>query len=510
MDKTFVKCEQRNVALLQSGKIWHIADNVAEAEQWRADLLAKGATHVELKPEAGRSIVHVIITLDRSRANEILGYEVGEEEWLDISDDEPGGVRQDSSSKLSAVQLVVDGNCVASGTLDLGSGEVLALDLCSGEVFDLSPGEMAVQSILQVSSGATAEVGFDSTGRCRVTDLALLSAFDGYEEQRKLVDARFARAVVSAVDEHVRNAVGTRPLSDWTDHDVLDQGVLARALAESGLPAEDADIVKLEDVVSPLVFWRFNRDSAKAKAWMDATLATFRATAGAPMKLSVVTVVQEESAGILVDALKKIQEVHKFNVASVAPSEVHSIAFQAIEEYENKKAALKLAEDRPQGPRRADAEWVMKMPARKVTVETSQSVQFVLSKKDAALNAALPALIRLGDFVGNVDEGGASGQGRIDRCQLVLQVRDAIEAELVEEIVPKSCLKATQDALTQAMQHSTDYADAVATAVFNACKRQVEKNRSLDNLNLDAIKDGVLRDLYPDEEPEREHDSPSP
>jgi hypothetical protein len=43
-----------------------------------------------------------------------------------------------------------------------------------------------------------------------------------------------------------------------------------------------------------------------------------------------------------------------------------------------------------------------------------------------ALEATLPALIRLGDFVGNVDEGGASGMGRIDRCALILQVRDAI------------------------------------------------------------------------------------
>lgn len=44
----------------------------------------------------------------------------------------------------------------------------------------------------------------------------------------------------------------------------------------------------------------------------------------------------------------------------------------------------------------------------------------------AALESALPALIRLGDFVGNVDLGGASNQGRIDRCALILQARAAI------------------------------------------------------------------------------------
>ena len=75
-----------------TGKIWHNADSLAEAEQWKVDLLAKGAIHVELKPETDRSIVSVIITLDRSRANEILGYEVAEEEWLDVSDDEQGKV----------------------------------------------------------------------------------------------------------------------------------------------------------------------------------------------------------------------------------------------------------------------------------------------------------------------------------------------------------------------------------------------------------------------------------
>ena len=73
-----------------TGKIWHNAESMDEAEQWKVDLLAKGATHVEIKPDAGRSIVSVIITLDRIRANEILGYDVGEEEWLDTEDGETG------------------------------------------------------------------------------------------------------------------------------------------------------------------------------------------------------------------------------------------------------------------------------------------------------------------------------------------------------------------------------------------------------------------------------------
>ena len=50
-----------------------------------------------------------------------------------------------------------------------------------------------------------------------------------------------------------------------------------------------------------------------------------------------------------------------------------------------------------------------------------------------ALQAVLPALIRLGDFVGNADEGGASGMGRIDRCALILEARAAIARATKED-----------------------------------------------------------------------------
>ena len=53
------------------------------------------------------------------------------------------------------------------------------------------------------------------------------------------------------------------------------------------------------------------------------------------------------------------------------------------------------------------------------------------AQRDALLEAlknTVPALIRLGDFVGNTDDGGASGMGRIDRCDLLLQVHNAITA----------------------------------------------------------------------------------
>jgi hypothetical protein len=44
----------------------------------------------------------------------------------------------------------------------------------------------------------------------------------------------------------------------------------------------------------------------------------------------------------------------------------------------------------------------------------------------AALEAALTPLIRLGDFIGNDDKGGASGLGPFDRCAIISAVRSAI------------------------------------------------------------------------------------
>jgi hypothetical protein len=44
-----------------------------------------------------------------------------------------------------------------------------------------------------------------------------------------------------------------------------------------------------------------------------------------------------------------------------------------------------------------------------------------------ALEATVKPLERLGDFIGNVDKGGASGLGPFDRCAILLRVRDAIE-----------------------------------------------------------------------------------
>lgn len=68
------------------GKIWWSADNMEQAVSMQAEYLKKGAKAIELHPEDDRPVVAVIITLERSRAKEILGHDVAAEEWLDLSE----------------------------------------------------------------------------------------------------------------------------------------------------------------------------------------------------------------------------------------------------------------------------------------------------------------------------------------------------------------------------------------------------------------------------------------
>lgn len=79
---------------------------------------------------------------------------------------------------------------------------------------------------------------------------------------------RFAAAALAAIQEHVSRGIGTRPMPQWTDHDVTDTGILCRALSEQGLLNDDSHAEKLEDVVSPLVFWRYHCETVE-EAMLD-------------------------------------------------------------------------------------------------------------------------------------------------------------------------------------------------------------------------------------------------
>ena len=128
------------------GKIWWSAENLAEAQQWEAALTAKGA-RVELRPESDRAIVHVIITLERARANEIFGYEVGPEEWLEQDPPDADAILvkfndliTNSHKQVGAAHTFCQ---VASEMLSAVKGDASAVD------WDAFNGEVIQRSIVQ-------------------------------------------------------------------------------------------------------------------------------------------------------------------------------------------------------------------------------------------------------------------------------------------------------------------------------------------------------------------------
>lgn len=74
---------QASQTQINVGHMWWRANDQAEADTMKADLLAKGVIEVKLSEPDVTGMHDVLFSLDRDHANEILGYEVGEEEWLD-------------------------------------------------------------------------------------------------------------------------------------------------------------------------------------------------------------------------------------------------------------------------------------------------------------------------------------------------------------------------------------------------------------------------------------------
>lgn len=65
------------------GHIWWRAQDQAEADAMKADLLAKGVIEVRVSQPDVSGMHDVFFSLDRDHANEILGYEVEDEEWVE-------------------------------------------------------------------------------------------------------------------------------------------------------------------------------------------------------------------------------------------------------------------------------------------------------------------------------------------------------------------------------------------------------------------------------------------
>jgi hypothetical protein len=64
----------------------------------------------------------------------------------------------------------------------------------------------------------------------------------------------FAEAAVQAINEHKVRGIGTRPMQQWDDHDVIDSGIILPALADNGLGSHLRNEYRLENKVSPVVF----------------------------------------------------------------------------------------------------------------------------------------------------------------------------------------------------------------------------------------------------------------
>lgn len=78
-------------------KLWWMADNQAAADQWTADLTAKGVKIEKIEPQPAPSTqLNVVFSLDPAKAMEILGYDPDEEEWLE-EDDERGQMSSTST-----------------------------------------------------------------------------------------------------------------------------------------------------------------------------------------------------------------------------------------------------------------------------------------------------------------------------------------------------------------------------------------------------------------------------
>lgn len=66
------------------GRLWWIADNEAELDEWRQTYVARGAVIEDVQPhQGGTPLLNVTLALPKDRAKEILGYEPDDEEWLE-------------------------------------------------------------------------------------------------------------------------------------------------------------------------------------------------------------------------------------------------------------------------------------------------------------------------------------------------------------------------------------------------------------------------------------------
>lgn len=73
---------------MSKGRLWGIAENQLELEEWKKEWEGKPIEIVETNTTGHQDSerINVIYELDKNSASDLLGYEVDEEEWLESED----------------------------------------------------------------------------------------------------------------------------------------------------------------------------------------------------------------------------------------------------------------------------------------------------------------------------------------------------------------------------------------------------------------------------------------
>ena len=115
----------------------------------------------------------------------------------------------------------------------------------------------------------------------------------------------FEKAAVEAIAAHQEARIGTRPLTEWTDHDVIDSTLLFEALSCNALACNDRNEKRLENIVSPIVFRQYYEGNVPTRL----RGALIEMAAGGVMNSSVLSWVTPEVAADANDAVL-IRKVH--------------------------------------------------------------------------------------------------------------------------------------------------------------------------------------------------------
>lgn len=64
------------------GEIWWIFDTAEELADWKK-AVGDGVTIISERTDQVFEVIHVTFEIEKAKANQVLGYEVGEDEWLE-------------------------------------------------------------------------------------------------------------------------------------------------------------------------------------------------------------------------------------------------------------------------------------------------------------------------------------------------------------------------------------------------------------------------------------------